>query len=251
MDYYLRPHPQEAVQNLEVKIKKEGQALLNLVSTVVTIPFFGPIILTNACMQDAKPAPIWIWTLERLPEEYQKNECLKEALRLAESIAKSRRGQEALRRVNIENADLGQELQDGTGPELELDELDRAWGEYRGDSGGKEDAIYLDKSKLDKLLEMCKDENKKKDAIIRIASTVLHETAHWKDDNKKHPDDDTDTPGEEGTQLEIDIFGGDLDMNNKDRDGDPTNDSKLTRDRQEVDDRTKDNWANPDWWKNQ
>jgi len=252
-------NPEEARQNLEVGVEKKGFELKSIFSFTMTIPFFGTFISANVCLQAAPIRSVWIWTLERLPEEYQKNECLQEALKLAEAIAKSKKGQDAFKKVNKEGVKLEDELKDGEGPEIEVEELDEAWGEYRGDAGGKEDAIYIDKSKLDKLLDLCKVKAKKKDAIIRIASTILHETAHWKDDNKKFPKDDSkkpqhediDTHGEEGTQLEVDIFGGDLDMNGLDAKGDPTENSKLTKDRKEVDDETKKQWADPNWWKKQ
>jgi hypothetical protein len=55
-----------------------------------------------------------------------------------------------------------------------------------------------------------------------MALTILHETAHWKDDVKKHPnagdrtppDGPKDTRGEEGWDLERDIFEKDLFLNN-------------------------------------
>lgn len=226
------------------------------VGKTVVVAAAAPVIVVGSLAgcspsQPATPSPIWIWTLERLPEDYQKNDCLKEALKLGESIAKSQKGQDALKKVNKPGVNLGEELKDGTGPEIELKELPGdPWARYEGDSGGKEDAVFLDNDSLDALLALCKDASKKKDVLILLAASILHETAHWKDDNKKHPDDDTDTPGEEGAQLEKDIFGGVLDMEPL-TDGKPTGSSKLTKDNAEVDAGTKKNWADPEWWKTQ
>jgi hypothetical protein len=181
------------------------------------------------------------WTLSRLDREKRNNECLYKAMKLAEKIAKSQKGRDAYAKVNKAGADLNVELSDGNGPELKNNDLEwtndsQTNGEYEGDSGGREDEFKLN----NKLWELCNDPNKKKEAILILASTILHESAHWKDDVKKNPDDDTDTPGEEGKQLEKDIFGGDIHY-------DPS-DGRLELDRNPVDQATMDNWLNHDNW---
>jgi hypothetical protein len=200
--------------------------------------------------KDEKEIPgIWIWTFSRLPEEYQKNECFIEAVKLAEKIAKSKKGQKAFGKVNNPGQNLNKEEVDKTGkhPEIEVKvptstskKNAAAW--YDGESGGPKDTLFFNKVKLDKALDLCK-KSKKLDSIIYIASTLLHETAHWKDDVIKFPNADGrpfgDTFGEEGEDLVVEIFGGVLDL---DREG------NLRKNLKKVDKATKEKWANPKTW---
>jgi uncharacterized protein YfaP (DUF2135 family) len=191
------------------------------------------------------------WTLSRLDRDKRNNKCLYDALKLAQKIAKSQKGRDAYKKVNQDGADLDVELADGQGPELKTfsPANDQEYGVYKGDSGGREDEIFINT----RLWNFCKEtstENEKKAATLMMALTILHESAHWKDDVKKFPDagDQTppdgpkDTPGEEGWQWERDVFGKDLFLNNDGtvREG--------TSDGPQVDQNTIDGWLNPDNW---
>lgn len=176
------------------------------------------------------------WTLSRLDMDKRNNDCLYKALQLAKTIAGSAAGRAAYAKVNQAGADLDIELADGAGPELKNSNLANAYGVYEGDSGGSETEFQIDNFHWDKCGEGATEDDKK-NTILIMAVTILHESAHWKDDVKKYPDDDTDTPGEEGNQLETDLFGGlILDGDGIERDGNP------------VDDATRDGWLNPDNW---
>jgi hypothetical protein len=123
--------------------------------------------------------------------------------------------------------------------------LGGANGEYHGDSGGREDEFKVDSEFWDQCGDGATDEQKK-NAVMMLAQTIVHETAHWKDDNKKFPKDAEgnesaahDTAGEEGRQLEKDLFGGNVDQ---------AADGTITLDGNPVDDATCDGWLNPDNW---
>jgi uncharacterized protein YfaP (DUF2135 family) len=176
------------------------------------------------------------WTLSRLDSAKRNNDCLYNALQLAKTIALSGAGRAAYGKVNAAGADLGRELADGQGPELKNSDLVGAAGEYEGDSGGREDEFKIRNTMWNK----CGDgasENDKKNTTLYMAVTILHETAHWKDDVKKHATDDGDTDGEEGSQLEKDLFGGII-----------TNETGIKRDGTAVDNATRDGWLNPANW---
>lgn len=176
------------------------------------------------------------WTLGRLDSSKRNNDCLYKALQLAKTIAKSAAGRAAYAKVNQAGADLDIELADGKGPELKNSDLADAYGVYKGDAGGSETEFEIDNSLWDKCGEGASEDDKK-NTILIMAVTILHESAHWKDDVKKYPDDDTDTPGEEGNQLERDLFGGLI------TDGDG-----IKLDGNPVDNATRDGWLNPDNW---
>ena len=194
------------------------------------------------------------WTLSRIDREKRNNDCFFKALQLAKQIALSSAGQGAYGNVNQPGADLLDELADGKGPEIKTGDLDwsedsQTNGEYNGDNtvgDNPEDEIVLN----NKIWEFCDDSKpeQKKDIVLLLASTILHETAHWKDDVKKHPgandttapDGPEDTAGEEGKQLERDLFGGDLHF-------DP-DEGRLELDGEPIDGSLTDVWLNPDNW---
>ena len=155
-------------------------------------------------------------------------------------------GQAAYGKVNLPGADIKEELADGMGPEIDNEPLEGANGVYKGDSQDIEDQFELD----DSLWDACgpdATEQQKKNATIMMVSTILHETAHWKDDNKKFPKDadgdepaDHDTDGEEGRQLETDLFGGNMDQTADAMD--------ITIDGEPVDAAQVDMWLDPGNW---
>lgn len=173
------------------------------------------------------------WTLSHLDKDKRNTDCLSKAAQLAQAIALSPRGQAAYAKVNNPGAKIGDELADGKGPELQSKNLAGSNAEYRGESGGSKD-LFLG----DDLWSGCDKPGKKKDTILCLASAILHETAHWKDDVKKTG---PDTIGEEGDQLEKDLFGGIA------RCGP---DGTFQKDGKPVDDKTKDDWLDPSYWKN-
>lgn len=186
------------------------------------------------------------WTLSRLDEAQRNNPCLRDAMNLARTIVMSAQGQAAYAKVNLPDADIKEELADGQDPEIDNEALDGANGVYKGDSADIEDQFELD----DSFFENCgpdATEQQKKNTTMMMVSTILHETAHWKDDNKKHPKDadgnepaDHDTEGEEGRQLETDLFGGNMDQTG---DGDA-----VTIDGDPVSDDQVDEWLAPANW---
>jgi len=177
------------------------------------------------------------WTLSRLDSSNRNNDCLFKALQLAKTIAKSAAAHAAYAKVNQPGADLDIELADGNGPELKNSNLMGEYGVYKGDAGGSETQFEIANNIWDGCGEGATEDEKKNTTLI-MAVTILHESAHWKDDVKKHPTDDTDTPGEEGNQLEKDLFGGII------TDGGPG----IKRDGTPVDNTTRDGWLNPDNW---
>jgi uncharacterized protein YfaP (DUF2135 family) len=176
------------------------------------------------------------WTLSRagLERDKRNNDCFFKALKLAEAIAKSPVGHAAYAKVNNPGADLNQELADGQGPEaVNMALTGGTNARYQGESGGSQD-IQLGNH----LWNGCDTPGRKKDTILCLASAILHETAHWKDHVKKTG---ADTPGEEGDQLERDLFGGKARC---------SSDGTFRRDGQAVDEATKDRWLDPAFWAN-
>lgn len=153
---------------------------------------------------------IYIWKLSCLPRAKRNNECVYKALRLAEMIAKSQKGRDAYAKVNKPGADLSKEFVDNQGPCINEEVLDNANGEYRGEGKPAGDKAKTNLFLHRGIWDWCgpsSTEAQRKKTILLIASTLLHETAHWKDDVKKGP---PDTAGEEGKQFEKDVFGGDI-----------------------------------------
>ena len=187
------------------------------------------------------------WTLSRLDEAQRNNPCFRDALNLARTIAMSAKGQAAYGKVNLADADLEKELADGKGPEIDNDPLtgENAYGTYEGDSGGLEDQFKM----ADFLWDTCgpdASEQQKKNTIVKMANTILHETAHWKDDNKKFPKDAEgneadvhDTEDEEGSQLDRDLWGGLMFI---------SEDGSLDLDGEPVDAAQVDMWLDPANW---
>jgi hypothetical protein len=192
------------------------------------------------------------WTLSRLDPDRRNNSCLFRALLLARTIALSAQGRQAYARVNQDSADIAAELADGQGPELKnssdeslrTPEGDVVWGQYTGDSGGSETQFEMNNT----IWDSCGNgasQDQQRNTTLRMTVNILHETAHWKDDVKKFPSGlfgeptPSDTPGEEGTQLEHDLFGGDVDQDDA---GNPILDGNP------VDDTTRDRWLDPTSW---
>ncbi len=177
------------------------------------------------------------WTLSRMSRENRNTDCLFNAMQLAKKIALSASGRAAYARVNQADADLAVELGDGKGPELKDVVLAKEYGVYKGDSGGSEDQFEIASGIWDGCGPEATEDQKKNTTLI-MAVTILHETAHWKDDVKKNPDDDTDTDGEEGNQLEKDLFGGII----------TGGAGGLQRDGKPVTTATRDGWLNAANW---
>ena len=204
---------------------------------------------------------IWIWSLSHLDENYKKNYCLNYALLLASKIAQSNAGQKAFEKVSKSGESLTMEMVDKIGnyPEIQVKNLDSNWAQYEGDGGGNPNVIYLDKDKLSFLLELCQEPDKEKDVLIFLEATILHETAHWADHVLKYSEVTQgsnfeyktqiggDTLGEEGTQLEKDLFGGVMSIGPLE-DEKPTDRSMLIRDGKFVDEEQKLIWSNIAWW---
>jgi RHS repeat-associated protein len=84
-------------------------------------------------------------------------------------------------------------MRDGNEPNIVVEDLLNAFGEYRG--AMDKTTIYLDKAFLEDY-EFCRLSDKLLDA------TVEHESVHYFDDK-----DGVDYPGEEGNFYEIDVYG--------------------------------------------
>ncbi len=207
---------------------------------------FATLITTHFSFLNVDYAFIGPWTLSRLDPARRNVDCLFNALQLAKTIALSQQGRAAYAKVNQPGADLGMELSDANGPELKnssdadlrTPDGEKVWGQYTGDSGGSETQFEMNNDIWDGCAGGATEEQKK-NTTLRMTVNILHETAHWKDDVKKFPNDDTDTPGEEGTQLERDLFGGNLDQDGA---GNPT------RDGSPLDAATRDGFLNPVSW---
>ena len=160
-------------------------------------------------------------TLSRMRPEFRNTKELVDAMELARRIALSEKGRAAYGKVNLENADLGAELADNRGPELKThrppDRLSYEMELYTGDEkNGREDEISLNERLWDCTLRIPQPAQATSKAVTLVmAATILHETAHWKDDVKKLPssapdvaldDGPGDTLDEEGTQLDRDLF---------------------------------------------
>lgn len=212
---------------------------------------FATYITDHFSWMNVDYAYIGPWTLSRLDPAKRNSDCLYKALQLAKTIAKSQKGRDAYAKVNKPDGDLDVELADGAGPELKTFSPANAqeYGVYRGDSGGSESDVFINT----RMWDFCTDESsesQKKAATLMMALTILHESAHWKDDVKKHPnagdrtppDGPKDTAGEEGWELERDIFEKDLFLN------DDGTVREGRADGAEVSQEQIDNWLNTDNW---
>ena len=193
------------------------------------------------------PEAVWIWTFSRLPKAYRENKLFVEAVELAAKIAKSKAGQKAYSIVNKKGVAFDKKEVDKTGkhPEIEVvtvKGLKRfAWAFYEHPSFKyREDSIYWNKAKLDKILEIAKtNKAKQNDIKLFIAITILHETAHWKDQVMMGGL----YRGEEGHDVNDRIFGkpyGDFDMDEK---------GCLLRKGKKVSAKLKNKWLNLKTWK--
>ncbi len=194
------------------------------------------------------PSKVWIWTLSRLPKKYRENKLFLKALKLAEAIAKSKKGQKGFALVNKPGQAFNEDEVNKTRlhPEIEIHKATGnkrfafAWYEWPS-TKYKQDAIYFNKDKLDKQLKNAKkDPSKEVDIILFLAIVILHETAHWKDEVIKGG---VDTKGEEGIKVIDLIFGkphGDFDI---DKEG------NIVRPYKPIDPAKKTKWADPYTWK--
>jgi hypothetical protein len=157
---------------------------------------------TSSTWKNVDYAFIGPWKLSRLDSSKRNNECLFNALQLANAIVKSAAGRAAYAKVNIEGADLDVELADGKGPFIRnadvLTTTDRIaeypWG----------DEFLMHNSAWDHCGQGATLETKK-NTTLNMAVTILHETAHWK--NFVTTGNFIPYP-EHGNQLETDLFGG-------------------------------------------
>ena len=203
---------------------------------------------------------IWIWSLSNLSDDYAENYCFNYALVYASKIAQSKKGQEAFSKVTKPGQSLTVETVDriGTYPQILVKNLDDKWAQFEGDGVGDENLIYLDRTRLNSLLEMCQNQDKRNDVLLFLQAIILHETAHWADHVLKHSKSVQggnleyktyvgDTPGEEGSQLEKDLFGGIMSLNLT-KNGKPTDSSSLIMGGQLVDEIQKQKWLDLAFW---
>ena len=202
---------------------------------------------------------IWIWSLSQLDDDYTENYCFNYALVYAAEIAQSEKGQEAFSKVTKPGQTLSLETVDriGTYPQIQVKNLDDKWAQYEGDGVGDENTIYLDKDRLNTLLELCQTSDNRDNVILFLDVIILHETAHWSDNVLKHSEITQtgnfeykthvggDTPGEEGSQLEKDLFGGMISLPITVA-GSPS--STLFKDGKMVEDIQKQQWFNLAFW---
>ncbi len=198
---------------------------------------------------------IYVWTLSRLSREKRNNECLYKALKLSETIAKSQKGKDAYAKVNKPNQTIDSEYftnsnPDNAGkkaPELKTnDSMD--WekaqedgsitttnGEYRGRvSGHRQDEFFIN-GNMWNLCTETSTELQKKQAIILMASTILHEFSHQKQHVKKGEQETVEV----GKRLEKDLFGGDIHY---------WSDTGLVLDGNPVTEAQIDTWLNSNSW---
>jgi hypothetical protein len=129
------------------------------------------------------------WTLLLISSSNRNNDCLFNAMQLAKTIAKSAVGRAAYAKVNQSGVDLDVELSDGNGPELATSDnphpdAEVEFADYAGDRGGSETQFVMNNA----IWNGCGDgatEAQQKNTTLLMAVTILHETAHWKDDVKK------------------------------------------------------------------
>jgi hypothetical protein len=197
---------------------------------------YAVLVVSHFSWMNVDYAYIGPWTLSRVTPTFRNNDCLFNAMQLAKTIALSAKGRTAYAKVNKPGADLGVELRDAQGPELATANLPKAYGQYEGESGGRKDQFKLRSAMWDKCGDGASADDKKQTTMI-LAATILHETAHWKEDNKKFPDSNANGGIEEGTQLERDLFGGSIGTS-----------GGLNRDGNPVTPAQRDLWLDPAQW---
>ncbi len=180
------------------------------------------------------------WTLSRLSRSKRNNDCLYKAARLAEKIFRTSWANTAYADVNKPGATLSTEVPDKGSTEFKDATLDDdTFGETR-ESDFKE-LLYLNS----KLWDSC-DTNKKA-TVFAMAVTILHETAHWKHDAKKHDGtyaSEKDVGGEAGLRIEKNLFGDSIWTT----DGKvPVTDLK-TGSGKEITDAQLEKLTDPQWW---
>lgn len=207
-----------------------------------TSELFATFTATHLSWMNVDYAFIGPWTLSRLDRDRRNDDCLFKALQLAKTIARSQQGLTTYQQFDPPGstvANVAEELADGQGPELKNSDLNDAYGEFRGnEEGDRDDQFHINNS----LWDGCgagATEDQKKNTILIMTVTILHESAHWKWDTKHENGNwqNAEPGGEAGNELEDDLFGGIItDGDGIERDGNP------------LDNATRDGWLNPNNW---
>jgi hypothetical protein len=183
------------------------------------------------------------WTLSRMDRNHRNVDCFYQAIQLAKTIIRSRQGIDAFKKYckpgDREDADLIAVFADAQGPELKTADLGGCYGEFKGnEQGDRDDQLYMG----DFIWDGCDagaTADEKKNTILIMAVTMLHETAHWKWD-VKHEDGrwrNREPGGEAGNELEKDLFGGII-----------TNSGGIKRNGRAVSDAQRDMWLDATNW---
>lgn len=191
------------------------------------------------------------WDLSRLDADKLYNECLFEALYLADTIVKSESGRAAFAKFNLPGADLDVELADGAGPSIvnsslvEDIGLTPYFGNYRGNEDRDLDGqFYL----MDELWNGCGSgatKAQKKNTTFMMTIAILNLTARWKWDTKHEAGywGRPEPGGNAGNQLETDLLGGLVGQQGKIGGG-----GRILLNGKPVDDSTLDWWLSPVYW---
>ena len=205
-------------------------------------PFYGP------------------WTQSLLTIDERNNPCMFDALRLAKAIALSTSGETAFSIVNQPGYNHSEEFAPGAGPEVRTEALlfgddgvygtnDPNEGLYGYYWGVNPNEIVI----ASEFLDYCSPGStldERKNVTLTLAATILHETAHWKEDHYGPgpgpqgliPGSPGDPHYEEGHALEEILFTGTMILVETpsgiiiEMDGDP------------LDNSIRDWWLNPDNW---
>lgn len=143
------------------------------------------------------------WTLSRLDSSKRNTDILYRATKLAQTIFRSKWGNNAFKDVNKPGITLNEEVKDGGASEFKTKDLGK---DTYGQTTSKDfkELLYLN----EKIWQTA--DTKKLETIFILAVTILHETAHWKHDVKKYDGvytDEGDVDGEAGLRIEKNLFG--------------------------------------------
>lgn len=145
------------------------------------------------------------WTLHRLGGEQRNDDCFYQAATLAQTIFRTQWANQAYQATNQPGITLNEAVGDATAPEIKSYNAtgDMTYGEVR--LGDFRENLYLNNN----LWTACN--TYPNESRLLLAVTLLHETAHWLHDAKKHNDaaaDESDVGGEAGIYVEEHLFGG-------------------------------------------
>ena len=228
-------------KNYKTKLEQLKFALVMFSSLIVISSSVTPNVFGE------QNTNVGIWSLSNLDEKYTQNECFIEANNLATVIINSKIGQEAFNKVDKSTETLTETIHKmNSHPQIQVKNLVNNWAQYEGDMGINENIIYLDENRLIAQLDLCQDPDKKNSIILNIAAIILHETAHWSDNVIKYPYSSGDTLGEEGRQLEKDVFGGVISLSTID--GIITDKTSLLKDNHIMDSMEIQRLSNPTHW---